>query len=163
MVERRKQMPQPPEEIEGNRGFVWEKVFLAITELAKKRQEDVDLQAPRYDFSAIEDNTEYNLRINASLLNKGNLEIIVADLYCDGIHSQQFVVKAAWKNGKPRVIDIDDPAIETVGRYFDSEEIAMLSERLITANINIPDQMSGMLIRGRNFRISEQIYSNTIH
>lgn len=163
MVERKKRTPEFTI-VEGNSGFVWEKVFIAMTNLAKNNHQEVNSQAPQYYFASTEDENDYRLRINASLLNdKENLEIIVADLYCENIHSQQCVVKAVWEKDKPKVIKIDNPIIDNIGKYFYSEEIAMLSERLITTNMNMENQKTGIIINGKTFQIRQNTYLDLVH
>lgn len=164
MVEQKRLIPEKQKtEVEGNSGFVWENVFLAMTDLAKKRKQEVTLFAPRYNFDAIESNSEYDLRINPADANNGNLETMVIDIYCDGVHSQQCVVKAVWEQGKPKVTKIDNSAVDNLGKYFMPEEIAKLSENLIKINMYKIVEMNVFVVGGRNFAVSTENYSNLIH
>lgn len=163
MVERKELLPKGQREIEGNHGFVWEKVFLAMTDLANKKKEDISLLAPTYNFDAIGSDSQYDLRINAVDTSNGKLEAIVTDLYVDGVHSQQIFVKAAWEKDKPKVTKIDSSAVDLIRPYIQPEIIAETAERLIKINMYRLEEIDIIVIDGRRFKLSEQNHSNLVN
>jgi hypothetical protein len=72
-----------------------------------------------------EGNTDSEVFVSSPILNsRGNIEIISLGLYQDGIHTQHWVTKLTWRQGKPKHVRIRTSLIDTDAKFFSAEEIA---------------------------------------
>ena len=108
----------------------WQNLFAELNELGTIREKPANSFVPTANIRHDKEDPEfeYYLRINPALLTaEGNIEIIVLDVTFMGEPSQQWVAKANWHEGKPKLIALDPSIISEEGEGFGAEKIAIFA------------------------------------
>jgi len=89
------------------------------------------------------ESTLYILRINPAIVQSGKLNVVVLDLYRDEIyHVQQWVVKAEWPDGKPKITGLDESMVEEGAKLFELTKIAEYAGRMLSGKTRDTDATS---------------------
>lgn len=122
------------EESKENLSTVWQNLFVALAELGNIREKPANTFVPTAGIKLDESDPDFEhyLRINPALLSPdGNIEVIVLDVTYLGEPSQQWVAKAEWVDGKPKLVGLDLSVISDEGVGFTSQAIAIYAESTV--------------------------------